>query len=157
MCETASRQLPNLFYAPQATMEGHMQHGGNALREERCPRGSSIPTLADNTTSGGLFTRPFCSAVPNKIPPLPSQETLLRRTACGYQAHTFAGSLLSSRGLACLLCSTSCDAKNSLRLPTLNHRSMRQWTTRGQPTNNIPPPHTQGPSCISPPLFFSHF
>jgi hypothetical protein len=94
MCETASRQLQNLLYAPQAALEGQKYRGGKVLRQERCPRGSSIPIRGDNATSDGLSTRPFFPAVPDYTP---SSETLLRRTECGY---TFAGSLPSKRGLA---------------------------------------------------------
>jgi hypothetical protein len=77
MCEKASRQHSNLLSATQTTMEGHWQRGGNAIRHERCPRGSPLPSHADNTIFDTSFTRQLYPEVPDYTTPpsLPSDAT----------------------------------------------------------------------------------
>jgi hypothetical protein len=85
LCEKASRHHSNLLSATQATMEGDKQRGGNAHRRERCPRGSPLPSYADNTTFDmSITTILFYPEVPDYTAPLPSHVMLLRSTKCGY-------------------------------------------------------------------------
>jgi hypothetical protein len=78
-----------------------MQRGDNALRGERCPRGSSIPSRTYNRTSNaGYLLEHSARLCQMALPPPSLQETLLWSAASGYRDQTFAGSLLSNRGLA---------------------------------------------------------
>jgi hypothetical protein len=122
---------------------GGLHRGGNALRQERCPRGSPLPSHADNTTFDISFTRQFYPEVPDCTPPfLPSD-------AAEEQRVWLSSSLLyglTTQQARSRLTSMPSEIRRQEPAPLADPRPALYVTTRGQPTNKIPPLHSQDPS-----------